>query len=286
MNIVYLNGEFLPKDEAKISVFDRGFIFGDGIYEVFPVIDSKPVDLEGFWERFTRSLGEVELTNPFTKQSCLEMIKTLIAKNGTKEGGVYMQVTRGVAPREFEFLKGLTPTCMAYCFEKNVIDSPLAQKGVKAVSVEDLRWKRRDIKSISLLAQCKAKTEVHNKGAFEGFMIENGHVSEGVSSTAYMVKNGTIITTPLTNEILPGVRRKNIIEIAKKLGLKMEFRHFTIDEVKNADECFVSSATLVIMPIVEMDGVLINGGVVGEISKKLRIEYINNLIKEAENFNA
>ncbi len=274
----------MPENEAKISIFDRGFIFGDGIYEVLPIINGKLVDREGFWERFTRSLKQIELKLPMPREEYFKMLEALVEKNSIQEGGVYTQVTRGVAPREFHFIDDLKPTCMAYAFEKKIIDNPLAKTGIKIVSVEDIRWKRRDIKSISLLAQCKAKNDAHKKGAFEGFMVENGYVSEGVSSTAYIVKDGTIITTPLTNQILSGVRRKNIIEIAKKLGLKMEFRHFSIDEVKNADECFISSATLLIMPVVNIDGSSINNGKIGQITKKIRQEYISNLLSQSLTF--
>lgn len=280
MDIVYLNGKFLPKDEAKVSIFDRGFIFGDGIYEVLPIVNSKLVDKDGFWERIVRSLGEIELKLPMDKDEYLNTLTTLIDKNGIKEGGVYTQVTRGVAPRDFAFIKDLTPTCMAFCYEAKVIDNPLAKTGVDVVSVEDIRWKRRDIKSISLLGQCLAKEQSHKKGGYEGFMVENGYVSEAVSSTAYIVKDKTIITTPLTNQILPGVRRKNLIQIIKNLGLNIEFRHFSIQEVKEADESFITAATLLVLPVVKIDGVPINGGKVGEITKRLREEYIKKIYNE------
>ncbi len=280
MTTVYLNGEFLHQDEAKVSIFDRGFIFGDGIYEVLPVLDGKLVDVLGFWERLERSLAQIELKNPMNKEQYLNMLNTLIAKNGLKSGGIYTQITRGVAPRNFYFLEGLEPTCMAFCFEKDFINDPDAKKGIKVVSVEDIRWKRRDIKSISLLAQCKAKNDAYAKGAYEGFMVEDGLVTEGTSSTAYIIKNGTIITAPLSNKVLPGVRRRNLLEIFEKLGLDVEFRHFSPDEVKNADECFISAATLLVMPVVEFDGLKIADGKVGEITSKLRQAYIEKIYEE------
>lgn len=280
MNIVYLNGKFMPENEAKISIFDRGFIFGDGIYEVLPVVNGQLADKDGFWERLERSTKEIQLTLPMGKDEYFAMLNSLIGKNSLNEGGVYTQITRGVAPRDFALTKGLTPTCMAFCYECKVIDNPLAKTGIEVASVEDIRWKRRDIKSISLLGQCLAKDAALEKGGYEGFMVEDGFVSEGVSSSAYIVKDSTIITTPPSNQILPGVRRKNLIKIAKDLGVKVEFRHFSIDEVMDADEAFISAATLVILPVVKIDGKPINGCKVGEITKKLREIYVDKIHKE------
>ena len=263
LQTVFLNGEFLQKDEAKVSAFDRGFIFGDGIYEVVPVINSKMVDKDGFWARFERSLNEI------------------IAKNTLKEGGIYMQITRGVAFRNFYFIENLTPSVFIFCYESEILNNPAAKTGIKVVSVEDIRWKRRDIKSISLLAQCYAKNEAHKKGADEGFMVENGFVTEGCSSSAFIIKDKTLITKPLSNEILPGIRRMRLLKIAKDIGLKIEERKFSMDEVYSADEVFISAATLILLPVVYADGKAINGAKVGEISSKLREIYAGELLKEA-----
>ncbi len=280
-NIVFLNGEFLNKDEAKVSVFDRGFLFGDGIYEVVPVVNSVVLDKEPFLERLERSLGEVELDWPLSKEQFLVMIDELIRRNELKEGGVYMQVTRGVAPREFYYPSNVKPTLMAFVFEKNVIDNPLAKRGIEAVTVEDLRWKRRDIKSISLLAQCMAKEEAHKKGAHEGWMVEDGLVTEGTSSTAYIVKDGKIITRPLSNSILPGIRRKLLIEIAKKYDIEIVQRAFSVKEAYEADEAFISSATTFVLPVVKIDGKTIGDGKPGPIFKKMRKMYIKSALKVA-----
>jgi len=169
LETVFLNGEFVPKDEAKVSAFDRGFIFGDGIYEVVPVINSKMVDKEGFWARFERSLNEIDISLPYEKDKFEAILNEMIAKNALKEGGIYMQVTRGVAFRNFYFMENLTPSVFIFCYESEILNNPAAKTGIKVVSVEDIRWKRRDIKSISLLAQCYAKNEAHKKGADEGF---------------------------------------------------------------------------------------------------------------------
>lgn len=280
MDIVYLNGEFIQENKAQISIFDRGFIFGDGIYEALPVVDGMLVDKDSFWERLIRSLGEIELQSPLTKDEYIGMFETLIEKNFLQEGGIYTQITRGVAPREFPFLDNITPTCMAFAFKSKIIDHPYAKKGVKVALVEDIRWKRRDIKSISLLAQCKAKNDALKQGAFEGLMVEDGVITEGASSTAYIIKNKTIITPPLSNKILPGIRRKNIIKIVEKLGLKLELRHFSEDEAKSADECFISAATLLLLPVVQIDDTLISNGKAGAITEKIRATYVENIYKE------
>lgn len=279
--IIFLNGEFIKADEAKISVFDRGFIFGDGIYEVVPIIEGKIVDKEEFWERFQKSLQAIELELPYKKQEFEGILKELLLKNSLKEGGVYIQVTRGVASRDFAFIKGLKPTIMVFVYEAKVIENELKDKGISVISVSDLRWKRRDIKSISLLAQCYAKTQANKAKADEAFMVENGKVTEGSSSSAFIIKDKTLITKPLSNEILSGIRRKNILKFGKELGLKIDERAFSMQEVYEADEVFISAATLLLLPVYKADDKLINFGKIGEFVPKLRQKYIEKIIKEA-----
>lgn len=281
LKTVFLNGEFIDKDSAKISIFDRGFIFGDGIYEVVPIINSKLVDREDFWIRFLRSLSEIEISLPYEKKEYEDILYKLIEINNVKEGGLYMQVTRGVAPREFKFIKGLKPTIMAYVYNKDVFNDENAKNGIEIISTDDIRWKRRDIKSISLLAQCYAKNIAYKANVFECFMVENGYVTEGSSSTAFIIKNGTLITKPLSNEILPAIRRKVILSLANKAGLKVEERKFSMEEVYDADEVFISAATLILLPVIKADSKPINGGKIGKYSLKLRELYIERLKKEA-----
>lgn len=281
MNIVYLNGEYLQEDEAKISIFDRGFVFGDGVYEVVPILNGKLIDKEPFIERFTRSLRELDLAWPMDIDAYLAMFDALIAKNNITQGGVYTQVTRGVAPRDFAFPKDTPPTCMAFVFAKEIINAPMAASGVKVVSVNDIRWKRRDIKSIALLGQCMAKQEATQKGAYEGWMVENGFVTEGTASSAYIVKDGKIITRPLSNAILPGIRRKILLEFAKKYNVPVEQRAFSLAEALEADEAFMSSATTFVLPIIEIDGVQIGDGKPGEMTQKMRAMYVESAKLEA-----
>ncbi|HIP29446.1 MAG TPA: D-amino-acid transaminase [Sulfurospirillum arcachonense] len=279
--IVFLNGEYLKADEAKVSVFDRGYMFGDGVYEVVPVVNYTVLDREPFLERFGRSLSELDLAWPMSKNEFLNMIDELVKKNDIKEGGVYMQVTRGVAPRDFSYPKDTPTTCTAFGFKKEVINNPYAQSGVKVAFVEDIRWKRRDVKSIALLGQCMAKEEAKRKGAYEGWMVEDGYVTEGTSSSAYIVKDNVIITRPLSNSILPGIRRKLLIEIANKHDILIEERLFTPQEALDADEAFLSSATTFVLPIVEIDGKNIGDGKPGPVFEKMRKMYIESALKIA-----
>lgn len=280
-NIVFLNGEFLPKNEAKISVFDRGFVFGDGIYEVVPVMNGVLIDKDEFWQRFKRSLKAIELNLPYDEAEFEGILNKLIAKNALKEGGVYMQITRGVASRDFAFTKGLKPTIMAFVYEANIQNNDFADMGISIVSVPDIRWKRRDIKSISLLAQCYAKEMAVNAGADEGFMVENGKVTEATSASAFIIKDKTLITKPFSNEILPGIRRQNILKFARELGLGVMERAFSMNEVYNADEVFISAASLPILGVVKADNKVIANGKVGEFTQKLRQRYLQKMKSEA-----
>lgn len=280
-SIVFLNGDFCKEEDAKVSIFDRGYLFGDGIYEVVPVINGKVIDKAPFFERFDGSLSKIGLKAPFCKAEIETILDTLIAKNDVVEGGIYMQVTRGVAPREFYFPENTPTTFTAFTFKKEIIKNPLADKGVKVVSCADIRWKRRDIKSISLLGQVLAKEEVHQKGAYEGWMVEDGFVTEGTSSAAFIVKDGVIITRPLSNSILPSIRRKVLMELTKTHGIKVEERLFSIEEALNADEAFMASATIFILPIVEIDGKMIGDGKPGPMTQKLRAFYVETALQEA-----
>lgn len=280
-DIVFLNGEFLPKDKAKISVFDRGFIFGDGIYEVVPVMNGVLIDKIEFWERFKRSLKEIALNFPYKDSEFESILNELIAKNALKEGGVYMQITRGIASRDFAFTKGLQPTIMAFVYAANIQNNELASKGISVVSVPDIRWKRRDIKSISLLAQCYAKEMAVNAGADEGFMVENGKVTEATSASAFIIKDKTLITKPFSNEILPGIRRQNILKFARELNLSVAERAFSMNEAYEADEVFISAASLPILGVIKADGKVIANGKVGKFTQLLRQRYLQKMRNEA-----
>jgi len=278
---VFVNGQYVPEDQAQVSIFDRGFVFGDGIYEVVPVIGGKMVDKAPFLERLKRSLGELRIDMPMSDADYLAMHEKLIELNSIDEGGVYSQITRGAADRDFAFPKAATPSVAAFTMKKQLLDNPNATTGVKVVTVEDIRWKRRDIKSVALLGQVMAKQEAVEKGGFEGWMVEDGFVTEGTSSTAYIVKDDTIITRPLSNSILPGIRRKVLLQLCAKHNVKLEERLFTVEEALAADEAFLSSATTLVMPIVDIDGTMIGGGQPGPMARKMREAYIAEIKAEA-----
>lgn len=278
---VFVNGQYVPEDQAQVSIFDRGFVFGDGIYEVVPVIGGKMVDKAPFLERLKRSLGELRIDMPMSEADYLAMHEKLIELNGIDEGGVYSQITRGAADRDFAFPKAATPSVAAFTMKKQLLDNPNATTGVKVVTVEDIRWKRRDIKSVALLGQVMAKQEAVEKGGFEGWMVEDGFVTEGTSSTAYIVKDDTIITRPLSNSILPGIRRKVLLQLCARHNVKLEERLFTVEEALDADEAFLSSATTLVMPIVDIDGTMIGGGQPGPMARKMREAYIAEIKAEA-----
>ena len=279
--IVYVNGEYLPEEEAKISVFDRGFVFGDGVYEVVPVIAGHVVDKQYFLERLDRSLGELSISWPCTKQDYLEVMQQLVRRNELREGTVYSQVTRGVADRVFSFPADTPTTLVAFTSAMELLDNPAAETGIPVVTTEDLRWKRRDIKSVNLLAQVLAKQDAVSRGAQEGWMVEDGFVTEGVTSTAYIVKDGTVITRPLSNLILPGIRRRTLIEIAEKADIEIDQRAFTVAEALQADEAFISSATTITLAAVSVDGHDIGDGQPGPITMRLRELYKNRILDEA-----
>ena len=277
---VYVNGAFVPEEQAKISVFDRGFIFGDGVYEVVPVISGKLVDKQYFLERLDRSLGELSIAWPCTKQEYMEVMEQLVESNQLTEGVVYSQVTRGIADRDFPFPENVSPSFVAFTSNMELLDNPLVKSGIHVITTPDLRWKRRDIKSVNLLGQVLAKQDAITRGGHEGWMVEDRIVTEGVSSSAYIVKNATIITRPLSNAILPGIRRRTLLEIASNVGIDVEERIFTIEEALAADEAFISSATTMTLGVVSIDGHQIGNGTPGPVTIRLRELYKARVLKE------
>ena len=277
---VYVNGTFVPEEQAKISVFDRGFIFGDGVYEVVPVISGKLVDKQYFLERLDRSLDELSIAWPCTKQEYMEVMEQLVESNQLTEGVVYSQVTRGIADRDFPFPENVSPSFVAFTSNMELLDNPLVKSGIHVITTPDLRWKRRDIKSVNLLGQVLAKQDAITRGGHEGWMVEDRIVTEGVSSSAYIVKNATIITRPLSNAILPGIRRRTLLEIASNVGIDVEERIFTIEEALAADEAFISSAATMTLGVVSIDGHQIGNGTPGPVTIRLRELYKARVLKE------
>ena len=281
--IVFADGAYVERKDARVSIFDRGFLFADGIYEVCAVLDGKLVDNSAHLARLDRSLAAIELACPMSHAEIVAMQRELVARNALREGLIYMQVTRGVADRDFAFPEGATPTFVAFAQHKRIIGAPAAETGVAAISVPDLRWARRDIKSIALLAQVLAKQQARKARAAEAFMVEDGFVTEGASSTAFIVtKADEIVTRPLSNALLPGCTRQAILALARERGMKLVERAFTIEEACEAAECFFTSATAFVMPVVSLDGRTIGQGRPGPATRRLRELYIAAAREEAE----
>ncbi|MEP6833784.1 MAG: D-amino-acid transaminase [Gemmatimonas sp.] len=271
--IAWLNGQFVAESEAHVSIFDRGLLFGDGVYDVATVLHGGLLDAEYHLARLGRSCAAIGLTNPHTVAEWTAMMLELLRQTGVMEGMVYLQVTRGAAERDFAFPKDTPPTAFAYARTKTLLNDPNAN-GVTAVTTPDIRWARRDIKATSLLAPVLAKQFAREQGVFEAFMHEDGIITEGGSSNAFMVRNNMVTTQPLTNTILAGVTRHIILDIAEAAGFAVEERGFTVDEALAADELFLSSATTFVLPVITLDGRAIGNGVPGPISVKLRELYI------------
>ena len=268
--IVYVNGDYVPESEGKISIFDRGFLFADGVYEVTAVINGKLVDHGPHMERLERSLGELRMAWPCTKDELKAMHLELVKRNALGEGIIYCQVSRGAADRDFKFPKDATSSLVAFTQEMTLVDNANARTGVKVVTTPDIRWARRDIKTVMLLAPVLGKQEAYEKGAHEAWMVEDGFVTEGTSSNAYIVKDGRVITLGLSNAILAGCTRRALFRLAKEQGVVIEERPFTPEEAYAADEAFLTSASQFVMPIVDIDGQRVGGGQPGPVTRKLR----------------
>ncbi len=278
--IVYVNGEFVPEDEAKVSVFDRGFLFADGVYEVTSVLGGKLIDFAGHARRLWRSLGELQMDAPVTEDELLEIHRELVARNDVVDGLVYLQVTRGAADRDFVFPKGAKPTLVLFTQSKpGLADNPVAKKGIKVISIEDIRWGRRDIKTVQLLYPSMGKMAAKKEGCDDAWLVEDGHVTEGTSNNAYIVKDGKIITRNLSSDILHGITRAAVLRFAREAQMEVEERPFTIAEAQDADEAFVTSASTFVMPVVEIDGAKVGAGEPGPVATRLREIYLDESIK-------
>lgn len=272
--IVYVNGEFVAEADAKISVFDRGFLFADGVYEVCSVIDGRLVDNAAHLERLRRSLRELRLEFALDDANIEAIQKELVARNALREGALYLQVSRGAADRDFAFPRSPAPSLVMFTQARRLVDNPAAAKGMAVISLPDIRWRRRDIKTVQLLYPSMAKQAALDAGADDAWLVEDGLVTEGTSNNAWIVKGGKIITRQLSNDILHGITRAAILRLAAEDRIVFEERPFTIAEAQAADEAFVTSATTFVMPVVRIDGKLIGNGNPGAVSGRLRALYI------------
>lgn len=281
---VFVNGSYLPEDQATVSVFDRGFLMADGVYEVTSVLDGKLIDFDGHTRRLHRSLDELDMQAPCSDDELLEMHRELIRLNGIDQGMIYLQVTRG-NPGDRSFLfpdDSVKPTIVAFTQNiPNLADAPAAKTGFKVISVPDIRWGRRDIKTVQLLYPSMAKMMAKKAGVDDSWMVQDGMVTEGTSNNAYIIKGNRIITRQLTNDILHGITRTAVLRFAAEAQFEVEERPFTVAEAQAADEAFATAATIFVMPVVEIDGQAVGAGKPGPVVARLRELYIEEMRKAA-----
>lgn len=274
METVYLNGDYVPRSSAKISIFDRGLLFSDAVYEVISVINGCLIDMDRHISRLERSLGELSI-NAFADWSAIS--ENLVADNDLREGLVYLQVSRGVMDeRDYRWPAPETaPTIFAFAQNRVLIANPMAERGMTIITRPDLRWQRCDIKTTQLLYASLMKMEAVAAGVDDVWMTRDDMITEGTSQNAYIItQDGVLISHQLDRRILPGVTRIEMLAQAKSMKLKVKERAFSIDEVQNAAEAFVSSSTLLIMPVVEIDGRKIGDGLPGRRTEKIRQNYL------------
>lgn len=279
--IVYINGEYLPEQDAKISVFDRGFLFADGVYEVTAILNGRLVDNEHHLRRLRRSLRELNMASPAENGAIENIQLELIQRNKVDEGVVYIQITRGSADRDFCYPKDSQPSLVLFTQTKKILSSPTAESGIKIISTPDLRWARRDIKTISLLAASMAKMDAISQGADDAWLVDQeGKITEGSSFNTYIVTQEGIITRHLNNDILSGITRKAVLQLAEHKKLMVFERPFTVTEAYQAQEAFVTSASLFVQPVIKINNEIIGDGTPGPITKTLRELYISMALQQ------
>ncbi|MEQ8481812.1 MAG: D-amino-acid transaminase [Hoeflea sp.] len=283
MRTVFVNGEYVPENEARVSVFDRAFLFGDGIYEVASVLGGKLIDFPAHVARLHRSANELGMRVDVSDDEILAIHRELISRNGVEEGVVYMQMSRGAVDRDFMFdTEKLKPTLVLFTQSRPLIETAVSKNGMKIVSIPDLRWGRCDIKTVQLLYPSLGKMEAKSRGADDAWMVREGVVTEGTSNNAFIVtRSGAIVTRPLSNEILPGITRAALMAYSAESGTPVEERAFTIEEARDAAEAFITSASVFVGPVVSIDGVELSGGKPGPITLGLRKTYIEESLKRA-----
>lgn len=280
--IVYLNGEFLPEADARLSIFDRGFLFGDGIYEVTSVLEGRLIDSDLHMARLERSAREIDVPLPVTTADIVAAERRLIADNDLAEGMIYLQLTRGAEDRNFLFSDQLKPTLVMFTQAKKLIGTPLEQIGFAVKSVPDQRWARRDIKTVCLLPQVMAKRIAKAEGCDEAWMIEDGFVTEGASSTAYIITGDRkIVTRGNSNKTLPGCTRLAALQLAKEEGFTLEERPFTLEEALAAEEACLTSASSFVISVTTIDGKPVGDGRPGPMVSRLRALYLEHARRTA-----
>ncbi len=275
----FVNGNYTDYNKSYIHIEDRGYQFADGVYEVFAILDSKIVDFDGHIKRLFRSLKELRITSPIQKESYKFHIKEIIKRNVIKDGVVYLQVTRGVASRDFKFPKNSKSSIVIIgkSIPFNYYNDNFS-KGINVKTTKDLRWKRVDIKSLNLLPPVLAKQYAVDNDCAEAWLLdEKGYITEGSSSNAWIVKNKTVITRPVSYSILNGITRSTLINSLKKVGYKLVERRFNLKDIKDADEAFITSATQFVMPVTRVNNIKIGNGFVGKFAMLFKEIYFKSI---------
>jgi len=272
--IVYINGEYLPQSQAMVSVLDRGFLFGDGVYEVIPVFAGKLLRLNEHLERLQRSMNRVLLKNPLAQDEWEEIFHVLLDRNPGGDRSIYLQVTRGAAPvRDLSISPDVEPTVFVMVNDIKPVDFAKLENGIDAVTVDDFRWKACDIKSVSLIANVMIRLRANELNVMDAVMVRDGLVTEGTASNIFVIHNGIISTPPKSDCLLPGITRDLVMELAQANGFKVEERDIKQDELDTADEIWLTSSTREIAPVVKLDNHVIGDGVAGEYWKKIIVIY-------------
>ena len=280
----YVNGEFVAENEARISVLDRGFLFADAVYEVIPVLDGRLIDNTNHMTRLRRSLAELSMDSPGSDKEIVAIQEELVSRNNLNEGLVYLQISRGAADRDFAFPQNIEPSLVMFTQEKNLLTSPKAETGLSVITVDDIRWSRRDIKTVGLLAPVLAKQAAAAAGADDAWMVEDGYVTEGSSNNAYIIdENGVVMTRHLGNEILSGITREAVLKLSDVCQIQVVENPFTPEQAYQAKEAFITSASMFVMPVVSIDGHTIGDGKPGDVTKRLRDLYIS-IARERSDF--
>lgn len=277
----YVNGQYHPHGEAMVHIEDRGYQFADGVYEVVPVSLGRLVDEEMHLDRLERSLRELQIDMPMSRR-CIKLVSTeLMRRNRLTNGLLYMQVTRGVAPRDHKFPKQAMPALVMTTKQTKPPKREAIEAGIGVITIPDIRWKRRDIKSISLLPNCLGKQQAVEAGAAEAWMIDDdGNVTEGSSTNAWIItKDKRLVTRPASHEILNGITRLSLIKTAESLGIEVEERPFTLEEALEAKEAFITSSSNFVMPVVKIDETAVGNGRAGELTLRLRDGYETAIVR-------
>jgi len=280
---VLVDGEIVARSAVKVDMEDRGYQFGDGVYEVINIYDGVPFTLDEHIERLYRSAKEIGISINFESDHLKNDIRKLIQENDMKKGGLYLQVTRGVAPRTHQYQKDITSKLVAYPLPYKEM-SETRSTGVTAITEQDLRWLRCDIKSLNLLYNIMIKQKAYEQGCFEAILIRDGVVTEGTSSNVFIIKNGTIYTHPATNLILNGITRQKLLEVFQENGWNFKEQSFSSLELMEADEVFVTSTTSEVVPVISIDGKPINDGRSGSLTRKIQQAFSMTVKNETSSF--